>query len=189
MSDRKPAAEAPVPIMSKSVPAPAMAAPPPPPPPPPPEAEREAYAADSESLVVTGSRIPQSNLARQKSAAGRADEASSPLAVIDPYGEFLSRLQAGLRATDRRAVLRLVAVPLRVNFGGEIRTYRSRQDIERDYANIFTPAVRQAVLTLRPDTLGVRDEGRLRGNGRIWFGCGAKACSTESSIKLRELKP
>jgi hypothetical protein len=178
---QKPAFESPAPVMAAPASPPFAAAAPPPPPPPPP-AEPEAEAADVGRIVVTGSRVRRNSL-----------ESASPIAVvgadaaIDRHGEFLSSLQGALRANDRRAVIRLVALPLRVTFAGETRTYRSSREVERDFDRIFTPAVRQAALTLRPDTLMVRDGGRLRGNGRIWFGCGKKTCPPESAIRIREV--
>lgn len=158
----------PAPVMAAPAPPPLVSAPPPPRPPPPQE------AADEGNIVVTGSRVPR-----------RTMESASPLAIVDPYGEFLSRLQAGLRSNDRRAVIGLIGFPLRVNFGGESRTYRSPRDVERDFERIFTRQVRRAVLNQRADTLISRDEGGMIGNGRIWFG----PTSADGSIRMREVNP
>ena len=166
-------------------PPPAMAAAPPPPPPSPaPEPE-----AAGDGLVVTGSRIRRSDLAKQNGFAQRAEEPASPLAILDAYDIFLSRLQYGLRSNDRRAVVRLVALPLRVNLAGERKTYRSSRDIERDFDRIFTPAVRQAIFNLGPDTLTSRDGGRLKGNARIWLGCLNTVCASDDLIRIREITP
>ena len=161
-----------------------LSAPPPPAPPPPPPAEPEQEAFSDDNIVVTGSLVGRRNL-----------ESPSAIAVVDAqrqsqaHGEFLSRLQAGLRNNDRPSLMRLVGLPLRVNFGGERRTYRSLQDVERDFDRIFTPAIRQAALSLSPDTLKSRDGGRLKGNSRLWFGCGKKSCPSDSLIRIRELSP
>lgn len=167
-----------------SSPAPAMAVPAPspfaaaPPPPPPPAAEAEEKVSDAGNIVVTGSRIQRRNL-----------ESARPVSIVDPYGEFLSRLQTALRANDRRAIIRLVAFPLRVSLDGEWRTYRSPREVERDFDRIFTADVRQAALNLRPGALMSRGGGRLKGNDRLWFGCARKSCSSEGSIRLREVTP
>lgn len=166
----------PAPMMAAPAPPPLVA---PPPPPPPPAAEAQMDAEGADNIVVTGSRIRRSNL-----------ESASPVTVIDnPHGEFLSRLQAGLGTSDRRSIMRLIGFPLRVNFGGESRTYRSLRDVERDFDLVFTPAVRQAALNLRPDALMSRDGGKLRGNERLWFGCARKSCSSDGSIRIREVSP
>jgi hypothetical protein len=170
----------PPPTMATPAPSPFAAAPPPPPPSPaPPAAETEQKVSDAENIVVTGSRIPRPNL-----------ESASPVTVIgDSYGEFLSRLQMALRANDRRAIIRLVALPLRVRLDGEWRAYRSPREVERDFDRIFTADVRLVALNLRPGALISRDGGRLRGNDGLWFGCASKSCSSGNSIRIREVTP
>jgi hypothetical protein len=188
VADRKAAAPA---LPSPAAPSPmaVIAAPPPPPPPPPAEPQAEASdAAGVGNIVVTGSRIPAPN-AKSSGFAQRAEAAPSPREIIAPYGDFLNRLQEALGGNDRRAVLQLVGLPLRVNFAGGVRTYRSRQDIERDYDRIFTPAVRDAAQNLYAGDLTNRDGGRLRGSGRIWFGCGLRTCSSEGVVRVREVTP
>jgi len=177
----QPAAPAPE-VFSQPPPA-MMAAPPPPPPPPPPPvaAEPEAQAADVGSIVVTGSRVRRPNL-----------ESATPVSVVgrevanDPFGDFLSQLQGAFADNDRRAVLRLVGLPLRVRFAGDARTYRTRQDVERDYDRIFTSAVRQSVVNA--GTFGSRD-ARLKSAGRLSFGCGNRTCSSSDTIRIREVNP
>jgi hypothetical protein len=165
----------------------APAAPPPPPPPPPPQAQLQAEAADSVgNIIVTGSRIPAP---KAEGFAQRAEAPPTQREIIAPYGEFLSRVQEALRDNDRRAVLRLVGLPLRVNFAGGARTYRTRQEVERDYDRIFTPVVREAAMNMGSYDIVGRDGGRLRGSGRIWFGCGNRTCSAEEAIRVREVTP
>jgi hypothetical protein len=168
-------------------PAVAVAAPPPPPPPPPPApaapaARSQQYAADSaaQEIAVTGSRIPQPNL-----------ESAAPLKAIDASGDFLSRLQAALRANDRRAVSRLVGFPLSVRKEGRVETYRSRREVERDFDEIFTPRVRSEVLNQRPYSLRTRDDGRTKGSGRLWFApaCFNAECNPPGQIRIREVTP
>ena len=177
--DQKAAFEAPSPL---------IAAPAPPPPPPPPS---EPEADGGRNIVVTGSRIPGSNRAKQNQAdeVGNAAKPASPSAIIDPYGEFLSHLQAGLKANDRRAIIGLIGFPLRVNLDGRTQTYRSAQDVEREFDRIFTPQVRSAVLNLRPENVMSRDGGRLKGNGKLWFGCGKTSCPPNAPIRIREVNP
>jgi hypothetical protein len=144
-------------------------------------------------MVVTGSRIPAPDVAKQgkaRAAAGRSDEQSA-MPEIDAYHAFFSRLQAGLKSNDRRAVLRLVGLPLRVTKNGRTQTYRSSQEVERDFDRIFTAQVRTAVLTQRPETLMRRNGNQLMGNGRIWFGpsCAGTTCSSSSPILIREVNP
>ena len=168
-------------------PAVAVVAPPPPPPPPPPApaapaARSQQYSADSaaQEIAVTGSRIPQPNL-----------ESAAPLKVIDASGDFLSRLQSALKADDRRAVLRLVGLPLSVRRDGRVETYRSRREVERDFDEIFTPRVRREVLNQRAYTLRTRDDGKTKGSMRLWFApaCINAECSPPGQIRIREVTP
>lgn len=162
--------------------APTMAAPPPPAPPPPPpppaEPQAEAEASGYDRIVVTGSRINRPNM-----------ESASPVAVIDSTDDFLPKLRGALQSNDRRALLGLIALPLKVNFDGEVRTYRTRRDVARDYDRIFTPEVRRSATNLHPAALTIRDGGRLRGNGRLWFGCGKRSCARNEAIRIREIHP
>lgn len=168
-------------------PAVAVAAPPPPPPPPPPApaapaARSQQYAADSaaQEIAVTGSRIPQPNL-----------ESAAPLKAINASGDFLSRLQAALRANDRRAVSRLVGLPLSVMRDGRVETYRSRREVERDFDEIFTPRVRSEVLNQRPYSLQTREDGKTKGSTRLWFApaCLNETCNPPGQIRIREVTP
>jgi hypothetical protein len=172
---------------SEAPPAVAAAAPPPPPPPPPPApaapaARSQQYAADSaaQEIAVTGSRIPQPNL-----------ESAAPLKAIDASGDFLSRLQAALRANDRRAVSRLVGFPLLVRKDGRVETYRSRREVERDFDEIFTPRVRSEVLNQRPYSLQTREDGKTKGSTRLWFApaCLNETCNPPGQIRIREVTP
>ena len=177
-----PAARAPLAVPPPVIAGMVAAAPPPPPPPPPapePEAQKTADTADSaDSIIVTGSRVRRSNL-----------ESAVPITVIEAPRNFLSRLRDAFASDDRRAVIRMIGFPLRVAFGGDARTYRDRRAVERDYDRIFTPAVRASVLNASTDELLTRDGGRLRGNGRLWFGCGLRTCSSDETIRIREVRP
>ncbi|HEX7930900.1 MAG TPA: hypothetical protein VF470_08370 [Sphingomicrobium sp.] len=176
-------------------PAPAMAAAPPPPPPPPPPSpapEREGYAAESgaQDMVVTGSRIRSPDLsdrANRQVAVGK----SSPLVTVDTYGDFLSRLQSGVRADNRRAVSKLVGFPLTVNTEDGAKTYRSRREVETDFDRIFTPAVKAEILGLKPYSLRTGDDGRTKGSPRLWFSpaCFNAECSPPGPIRIRDVTP
>ena len=165
--------------------APAPAAPPLPPPPPPPPApavEQFAEEATADSIVVTGSRVSQSNLAKRGDAGSVAQRAEN--SGNEAYGAFLERLQSALRANDRSAVTALVALPLRVNIDGQIVTYSSDSEVERDFDRVFTVRVRQSVLNQRLETLRSRGS-RMKGTSRLWFG----QSSTNGQMRIREVTP
>ena len=169
--------ETPAPVIAVTSPAPAA----PPPPPPPPAPSVEQFAADS--IVVTGSRVSQSNLAKQRGDAGSVAQRREN-SGNEAYGAFLERLQSALRANDRSAVTALVALPLRVNIDGQTVTYSSASEVERDFNQIFTMRVRQSVLNQRLDTLRSRGS-RMKGTSRLWFG----QSSSNSQVRIREVTP
>jgi hypothetical protein len=176
-----------------------VAAAPPPPPPPsaaPMLAEKSVGGVVSNTVVVTGSRIPTANLDRKEMAASRAqaaDESSAPDWVLkDPsYATFLTRLQGAVRANDRRAVIKLIGFPLRVNANGHSRLYRDVRSVRDDYDRIFTPKVTQAILGQRFDRLFGRDQGLMIGDGEIWFDhvCTNTQCSPPGPVRIMTVNP
>jgi hypothetical protein len=126
----------------------AAAAPPPPPPPPvpaPPMAEREAadaVASESGNIVVTGQKARRQNMASPAPATAVTAE--------DASADFQDELQSAFRTGNRKAILGLIGFPLKVDFNGDTRTYRSRSDVERDFDRIFTSDVRESVLSGQP---------------------------------------
>ena len=130
----------------------------------------EAVTADN--IVVTGTRVERSNL-----------ESASPMAVIEPEDGFLSQFQTALRANDRQTIMRLVALPLRVNVDGQTMTYRTAREVESNFDRIFTNRVKQSVLNQRADTL--RSRGKMRGTSRVWFG----QTSPNGPVRIREVTP
>ncbi len=130
--------------MASVAPAPPPPAPPPPPPPPPPApmAEREAadaVAAESGNIIVTGSQVRRQNM--KSAAPARAVTAKEAEADVE------SKLRGAFAGNNRKSILALIAYPLKVDFNGDVRTYRTRSDVERDFDRIFTSDVRGAVLS------------------------------------------
>lgn len=102
------------------------------------------------------------------------------------YAVFLADLQAAVRSGDRRAVSGMVRYPLRVNSNGRTRLYRSPAAVRRDYALIFTPAVRRAILAQRFEMLFGRDQGVMIGDGEIWFDhvCRNMGCEPPGPVRI-----
>ena len=136
-------------------------------------AEREAadaVAAESGKIVVTGQKARRQNM-----------DSPMPVTVVaaeGAYADFQEKLQFAFRANDRKAILGLVGFPLRVYFNGDVRTYRSRDDVGQDFGRIFTAEVRSSVLT--------GEAGR-----RLGFApsCTRQACPSGSSVRIRSVRP
>jgi len=173
-------------VVAPPVVAPVVSAPPPPPPAPPPAARAVGGSeqATAHNIIVTGSRIPKPNLSAPNAFESKA-------AGGEDYSAFLSRLQAAIRANDRRSTIAMIDFPLRVNFAGDARIYGDAQAVERDFDRIFTPKVKRAVLEQRPDRLFVRDQGAMVGNGELWLreNCPSSACSPPRPIGIVAVNP
>ncbi|WP_205478929.1 hypothetical protein [Sphingomonas arenae] len=170
-------------------PAPAMVAAAPPAPAPPPSASNLSGADRPEpneesDVVVTGSRVQRSNLSDGALAQ------ASPLAVVDRRGEFMSDLRAALRSGDRRRVVQLTRLPLRVHRDGATETYRSATALERDFDRIFTPAVR-ASLADRGENRKAEAADSAVSVGRILIGpaCEGSSCPPTSPLRITEVTP
>lgn len=181
----------------------AAPAPPPPPPPPPPApppaagmvAQKSAVARAGD-VVITGNRIPQRNLTSASPVtvlAERDEIAAAPDFVQKDraYASFLERLQAAVGSNNRRAVIKLIQLPLRVNFNGGSRLYRDAASVRADYDRIFTPDVTQAILGQRFDQLFGRDQGLMIGSGQIWFDhiCTNPQCSPPGPVRITAVNP
>jgi len=132
---------------------------------------------------VTGSRVPRPGL--------ESPGAAKSVSPSPAYRQFLPKLQAALGRNDRRAVIKLVDLPLRVNFGSGPQLYRDRRSLMHDFDRIFTARVKEAVLGQRPDSLFVRDQGAMVGNGELWFRetCPNSACSPLGPVRIVAVNP
>ena len=186
--------------------APGIAAPAPPPPPaspPPGEAERDEAVAEDSQIVVTGSSIQRAVPMAESIRDGRGRSvsfaqksnvaATAPKWVLDngAYRSFLGQLQSAVRANNRPAVVRLVRLPLRVNFAGGAWTYRDAKSILADYDRIFTSKVKQAIAAQRFENLFGRDQGVMIGDGAVWFDhtCRNTSCSPPGPVRISAINP
>jgi hypothetical protein len=182
-----------------AAPAAAMASAPPAPPPPSLVAELDSRAetADEQSIIVTGSRIPAPDASRNRAQRKAERDNDGPVAAPDwvlddpAYRTFLAGLQSAVRADDRTAIARLIAYPLRVNVNGSATLYPDAGAVLRDFDRIFTPSVRQAILSQRFDQLFGRDQGVMIGSGAVWFdhSCRGRRCDRTGPVRITAINP
>lgn len=93
---------------------------------------------------------------------------------------FVHKLQAATKRGDRSALIEMVRLPLRVNGPQrqQIRYYRTRSDIRRDFERIFEPSVLEAISKQDLGDLSMSDGNYMIGLGDLWFGqtCLGKFC-------------
>ena len=136
-------------------------------------AEREAadaVAAESDSIVVTGQQVRRRNMA-----------APAPVTAItaeDAYADFDEKLRSAFQSNSRSAIFRLIGFPLRVDFDGDVRTYRTRSEVERDFNRIFTSEVRQSVLN-----------GQASRHLTYAPQCARQPCAAGSAVRIKGVRP
>lgn len=185
MAEREPAAERDSMFAAAPPPPPT---PPPPPPPAPSLVQKSEQATTDRVIVVTGSRISEPNLVDTSGLHSLPKRAEPP---NRPYERFLAELQTAVRSDDRDAVIKLIRFPLRMNANGKSRLYRDAQAVRVDYERIFTRRVTEAILAQRADRLVVRDQGRMIGNGEVWFDrtCANQDCSSSGPVRIVAVNP
>jgi len=105
---------------------------------------------------------------------------------------FLNDLQRAIRTGNRKAVLRMIRYPLRVNDAdadgsrATHRVYRNATAVRADYRNIFTAAVRRAIADQRYETLWGNSDGFMIGDGAVWFDrvCLNRACRPAGPVRI-----
>lgn len=93
---------------------------------------------------------------------------------------FALMLKDALSRDDRDAVAGLVAYPITVRASGKTRVVRDRAELLRDYDQLFTTKVREAVLSQRVDQLKATGRGAEIGRGEIRFRCPARLLTKSS---------
>jgi len=136
-------------------------------------AEREAadaVAAESDSIVVTGQQVRRRNMASPAPVTA--------LTAEDAHVDFNEKLRSAFQSNNRGAIFRLIAFPLKVDWGGDVRTYRTRTEVERDFNRIFSDDVRQAVLN-------------GQASRRLTFApqCARAPCAAGSVVRIRAVRP
>lgn len=91
-----------------------------------------------------------------------------------PYHDFFVALQAAVKAHDKAAVAAMVDYPIEVHVGGHKVKIHDPAHFEKDYAQIMTQKIVDAVGKQTYPTLFARDQGVMIGDGEVWFsGVGA----------------
>ena len=83
--------------------------------------------------------------------------------------EFLTSLQSALRLGDATQVARHMYFPLRVKTENGVTHSYGGVAFDRHFEQIFTPALRQAVLAQDPARLMRSARGAMVGDGRLWI--------------------
>jgi hypothetical protein len=102
---------------------------------------------------------------------------------------FLVDLQNAVRDGRRDSVLAAIEWPLRVNGPGRRSRYYGRVSARANFARIFTPGVRSAILRQKPSDLFVNSRGVMIGDGQVWFDhtCPRNRCEPPGPVKIKAI--
>ncbi|MCU0641341.1 MAG: hypothetical protein MUC35_04555 [Candidatus Margulisbacteria bacterium] len=82
---------------------------------------------------------------------------------------FLAKLKELIRWDDRQALADLAHYPLDLKSGKKTGKIKSRPEFLRRYREIFSPAVKSAVLEQQPEDIYADQRGYMIGKGLLWF--------------------
>ena len=96
----------------------------------------------------------------------------SPAGIDDPklVDRFLENLQQAVAADDAAGVAMLGRYPAEVVIDKKRRRVRTRPEMEKLYAQVFTPCLKRVVAAARTEDLFANWQGVNLGQGAMWFG-------------------
>jgi hypothetical protein len=83
--------------------------------------------------------------------------------------QFFERLQEAVRSDQPARVALLVSYPLRTSIAGKRTLVRSQRQFLSAYTQIFTPAVRCAVLASKKSEVWGNSHGFMIADGAVWW--------------------
>lgn len=135
------------------------------------------------SAVESGPNAPADAAAQDAGQARTRIE--RVLGDADSYERVFKALQQGVASEDRAAVATLMRYPLRVETAAGKREITDAAAFQRDYAQIITTPVAQAIAAQSFDTVFANQQGVMIGSGQVWLNgtCVDQACS-RSDVKV-----
>ncbi|WP_090738156.1 hypothetical protein [Paenibacillus sp. Mc5Re-14] len=144
-------------------------------------------SAQSDKAVKESKSAENSGTDAQKSApsapATSSDTSSSPAApnasqnpfevagIQDPkaFLDTFKALQKAVADNDKEKVANYILYPLRVNDSEKSLTIPNKKDFLAKYDQIFTDAIREALVNQKTDDLFVNYQGVMVGSGELWL--------------------
>ena len=149
------------------------------------------------SLVLIASTLLTPTLAAAQSTIADLNK-SIDLSVGDhlKVQQLLTHLQQSVASHNAAAVAALVHYPIKVNPGKKPFTIKNDKAFIKDYDDIITHDIQDAILKQKYENLFVNSQGAMIGGGEVWITgfCLDKSCK-QSDIKIgtiqdtKNLKP
>ncbi|KAF6615739.1 hypothetical protein HFE03_17365 [Paenibacillus sp. EKM102P] len=142
-------------------------------------AQNDKVAKESESAENSGTDAKKSPSvpapSKDTSSAPAASNASQnpfEVAGIQDPKAFLNTfkaLQKAVADNDKEKVANFILYPLRVNDSEKSLTIPNKKDFLAKYDQIFTDAIREALVNQKTDELFVNYQGVMVGSGELWL--------------------
>jgi hypothetical protein len=150
-------------------------------------------------VLIAGALLPPTFATAQTNpATPTALDKSIDLSVGDhvKVQQLLYRLQRSVASHNAAAVAALVHYPIKVNPGKKPFTIKNEKAFIKDYDDIITHDIQDAILKQKYENLFVNSQGAMIGGGEVWITgfCSDKTCK-QSDIKIgtiqdtKNLKP
>jgi predicted lipid-binding transport protein (Tim44 family) len=146
-------------------------------------AQSDKAAKESESAENSGTDAQKSTPSAPSAPSASSDTSSSPatsnpsqnpfeVAGIQDPKAFLNTfkaLQKAVADNDKEKVANYILYPLRVNDSEKSLTIPNKKDFMAKYDQIFTDAIREALVNQKTDDLFVNYQGVMVGSGELWL--------------------
>jgi len=150
-------------------------------------------------VLIAGALLPPTPTAAQTNPNTLiALDKSIDLSVGDhvKVQQLLTNLQQSVASHNAAAVAALVHYPIKVNPGKKPFTVKNEKAFIKDYDDIITHDIQDAILKQKYENLFVNSQGAMIGGGEVWITgfCRDKTCK-QSDIKIgtiqdtKNLKP
>lgn len=96
----------------------------------------------------------------------------SPAGIDDPklVNNFLEDFQKAVATDDAATVAALGRYPAEVVINKRRRKVKSKEEMQKLFAEVFTPCLKRVIAATRPEDLFANYQGVMLGGGAVWFG-------------------
>jgi len=96
----------------------------------------------------------------------------SPAGIDDPklVTNFLEDFQKAVANDDAATLAALGRYPAEVVINKRRRKVKSKDEMQKLFAEIFTPCLKRVIAATRPEDLFASYQGVMLGGGAVWFG-------------------
>lgn len=139
------------------------------------KAAKESAPAENSELETQKSSpsapVASSNAPSSPAASNSSQNPFEVAGIQDPkaFLNTFKALQKAVADNDKEKVANYILYPLRVNDSEKSLTIPNKKDFMAKYDQIFTDAIREALVNQKTDDLFVNYQGVMVGSGELWL--------------------